>query len=117
MKYTFKQILSLDERKQEFQKVLSEANGKIPVICEKDPYSNIEQLNKIKYLVSPEMKVNQFKSLLRRKLKLNKENAIFFMANGKNIIVGTELFSEIYNKFIDEDGFLYITYACEDIWG
>ena len=63
------------------------------------------------------MTVNQFESIIRKKLKLNKEKAIFFIVNGKNAIVGTQLFSEIYTKFKDEDGFLYLAYASEDIWG
>ena len=117
MEFSFKKNFSLENRKEKYNKVLINANGKIPVICEKDPKSDIETIEKTKYLVSPDMTVNQFESIIRKKLKLNKEKALFFIVNGKNAIVGTQLFSEIYTKFKDEDGFLYLAYASEDIWG
>ena len=117
MEFSFKKRFSLDKRIEEFNKVIIKANGKIPVICEKDPKSHIEKIEKYKYLISPEMRVNQFEYIIRNKLNLSKEKAIYFMVNGKIAIVGTQLFFEIYAKFKDPDGFLYLTYASEDIWG
>ena len=63
------------------------------------------------------MNVSQFESLIRKKLKLYKESALFFVVNGKYAIIGTQLFYEIYEKYKDEDGFLYIAYSNELIWG
>ncbi len=117
MDFNFKKALKLEERKAEFEKVLSSSSGKIPVIIEKDPRSKMEELGKSKFLVSPEMNVTQFEALIRKKLKISKESALFFVVNGKHAIVGTQLFSEIYQKFKEEDGFLYIAYSDEQIWG
>ena len=46
-------------------------------------------MEKTKFLVNPEMNVSQFETLIRRKLKLNKESALFFVVNGKHAIIGT----------------------------
>ena len=117
MEFKYKKALNLEKRIEEFNKVKSSTNDKIPIICEKDPKSDIIEMEKTKFLVNPEMNVSQFETLIRRKLKLNKESALFFVVNGKHAIIGTQLFSEIYEKFKDEDGFLYIAYANEQIWG
>ena len=117
MDFNYKKALNLEERKAEFEKVLLSSNGKIPLIIERDPRSKIEDLGKSKFLVSPDMNVTQFEALIRKKLKIEKECALFFVVNGKHAIVGTQLFSEIYQKFKEEDGFLYIAYSNEQIWG
>ena len=50
-------------------------------------------------------------------MHLNSEDAIFFLVKGKNALVGNLTFQEIYDKFKDKDGLLYITYARELVWG
>jgi GABA(A) receptor-associated protein len=117
MEFNYKKALNLEERKAEFEKVLASANGKIPIIFEKDPRSKMEELGKTKFLINPDMNVTQFEGLIRKRVKLDKECALFFIVNGKHAIVGTQLFSEIYQKFKDEDGFLYIAYSNEQVWG
>ena len=117
MEFKYKKALNLLNRKEEFNKLKSSLNDKIPIICEKDPKSDIIEMEKTKFLVNPEMNISQFESLIRKKLKLDKESALFFVVNGKHAIIGTQLFYEIYDKYKDEDVFLYIAYSNELIWG
>ena len=117
MEFKYKQVKTLEERKQEAQKVLEQHKGKIGVIVEKAPKSKIADIQKTKYLISNEINLVQFTSIIRKKLNLGKEDAIFFLVNGKNTLTANETMLEIYNKYKDEDGFLYIAYASEEIWG
>ena len=55
--------------------------------------------------------------MIRKKLKLGKESALFFLVNGKKSLTGDDSIQEIYNKYKSDDGFLYIAYASEEIWG
>ena len=48
---------------------------------------------------------------------IKKEEALFFLINGKHSINQNCNISEIYEKYHDEDGFLYIAYSKEIIWG
>ena len=50
-------------------------------------------------------------------LKMNKEEALFFLVNGKKSLTGDDPMQDIYNKHKNEDGFLYIAYASEEVWG
>ena len=117
MKFQYKQVYTLEERKKEYQKVIEEHPGKIGIICEKAPKSNIEEIKKTKYLISQEITLGQFSQIIRKKIKMEKEGAIFLLANGKISLTGDESMLDIYNKYKDEDGFLYIAYASEEVWG
>jgi hypothetical protein len=65
------------------------------VICEKVEKSDIATIDKKKYLVPADLTVGQFVYVIRKRIKLSPEKAIF----------------SIYEEHKDEDGFLYITYG------
>ena len=117
MEFNFKKVLSLEQRKEEYQKIKSKLSSKIPIICEKDPRSLIEPISKTKFLVNPEMTVSSFNEIIRKKLNLDAKEGIFLLVKGKNVITGNQTMQEIYEHYKDEDGFLYITYASESVWG
>ncbi len=117
MQFKYKTEKTFEERKEEYRKVIEEHPGKIGVICEKAPKSKIADIEKTKYLINEEFNLTQFQSIIRKKLNMDKEDALFFLVNGKKSLTGTDTMSEIYKKYKDEDGFLYIAYAAEEIWG
>ena len=55
--------------------------------------------------------------MIRNRLKMDKEAALFFLVNGKKVLTGEDTMQEIYNKYKSDDGFLYIAYASEIVWG
>ena len=48
---------------------------------------------------------------------MEKESALFFLINGKKSLSGNDTMINIYNKYKDVDGFLYVAYAAEEVWG
>ena len=46
MKFKYKKAKTLEERKEEYQKVIEEHPGKIGIICEKAPKSQIVEIEK-----------------------------------------------------------------------
>ena len=117
MNFTFKSVKTKEERIEEFQKISKANKGKIPIICEKEPKSKIQSIDKTKYLINEELTVGQFTSLIRKKLNLDKEEALFLLVQGKNALTGNGTMADAYEKYKDEDGFLYIAYASELVWG
>ena len=117
MEFKFKKEKNLETRQSECQKVLKQHPGKIPIICEKAPRSKIKPIEKTKYLVEPNLSLPQFKATIRKKLDLDDKEAIFFLINGKSSLSGNESLGTIYEKYKSKDGFLYIAYAAEEIWG
>ena len=56
--------------------------------------------------------------MIRGLIELSEYEAIFFVARGKYTISGDKTMGQIYNIYKDkEDGFLYITYSSELIYG
>ena len=54
--------------------------------------------------------ISQFIFLLRRKIKAEEDNDIFLLC--KSILLPMEITIErVYNKYKDEDGFLYLEYT------
>jgi hypothetical protein len=85
-------------------------NNVLKVICEKVEKSDIPTIDKKKYLVPSDLTVGQFCYVIRKRIKLAPEKAIFIFVN--EVLPPTAaLMSSIYEEHKDEDGFLYITYA------
>ena len=102
----------------ESSKIREKYPDRIPVICEKDPKSKIEAIDKSKFLVPADLTVTQFSYIIRKKLELDKAKALFLLISSKHSPTGESIMSDIYAQFKDvEDGFLYITYTGEETWG
>ena len=112
---TFKQKFSLDFRKEESRIIRMKYPDKIPVICEKlndrDP-----NIIKIKYLIPVELTLAYFIYLIRKNYIFNKNEGIFLIINGYVPSV-SYCFGKLYDLFKDEDGFLYINYSVENVFG
>ena len=105
------------ERQKECDKIKKQFPEKIPIICEKDPKSNIRDIDKTKYLVPADLTVSNFNLMIRKRIEIPQEAAFYLLANGKSSITGDRLLSDVYEEYKDEDGFLYIAYASELTWG
>lgn len=112
---SFNKRYTLEERKKECAKIRKEFPGKIPVIIEpasdKDP-----EIDKHKYLFSPDVLVGQFIYNIRSRIKLNPEEALFFFINNK-LPVMSETMGSLYESEKDEAGFIVCKYSKENSFG
>ncbi|CAB4277845.1 unnamed protein product [Prunus armeniaca] len=106
-----------EERRQaEAARIREKYPDRIPVIVEKAERSDIPDIDKKKYLVPADLTVGQFVYVVRKRIKLSAEKAIFIFV--KNILPPTAaMMSAIYEENKDEDGFLYMTYSGENTFG
>ena len=72
--------------------------------------SDIATIDKKKYLVPADLTVGQFVYVIRKRIKLGPEKAIFIFVD-EVLPPSAALMSSIYEEHKDEDGFLYITYV------
>ena len=92
----------------EAERIRQKYADRIPVICEKVEKSDIATIDKKKYLVPSDLTVGQFVYVIRKRIKLSPEKAIFIFVD--EVLPPTAaLMSSIYEEHKDEDGFLYIT--------
>ena len=105
-----------EQRAFESSRIRAKYPDRIPVIVEKSPKSDVPELDKKKYLVPSDLTVGQFVYVIRKRVKLSAEKAIFVFVN--NALPPTaSLMSTIYEENKDEDGFLYIQYSGENTFG
>ena len=110
---------SLEERKKEFELIMSQYPNEIPILMDKHPdYPDLETPTKSKFLVDKKITVENFKLVFRTKY-LNNIPTIFllnikFYVKRSNIEISDDfIIEDFYNKFKEEDGFLYLKYSYE----
>ena len=112
----FQQEHTFEDRKAESSRVREKYPARVPVICEKVDKSNIADIDKKKYLVPSDLTCGQFVFVIRKRLKLPAESAIFLFVNGR-IPATADMLKTVYQKHMDKDGFLYIQYSDENVFG
>jgi len=105
----------LAKRIEESKRIISKYPDRIPVIAESDA-SIQPPLDKIKYLVPNDLTVGQFIMVLRKRIKLQSQSALFMFIN--NTIPPTSaLMKTVYNDLKSEDNFLYVKISGENCFG
>lgn len=112
----FRKNYSLEKRKSESSRIKSKYPNRIPIICEKNINCDVPNIDKNKYLVPVDLTVGQFLYVIRKRIKLNPEKALFLFINN-TIPATSQLLSQIYKDYQNEDGFLYIIYSSENTFG
>ena len=114
---TFKTQHSFEKRKAEADKIRAKYADRVPVIVEKNSRSgDAPDIDKKKYLVPSDLTAGQFLYVIRKRMKLTPEKAIFIFMNN-SLPPSGDLMSQLYKNHRDEDGFLYVTYSGESTFG
>jgi len=112
----FKKEHSFEKRKAESARIRVKYPDRIPVIAEKSSTSSIPDIDKKKYLVPADLTMGQFVYVIRKRIKLAPDAAIFVFVNN-TLPPAQELMAKIYKDQADADGFLYVTYSGESTFG
>jgi GABA(A) receptor-associated protein len=114
----FKLKNNFKERCDESTRVLLKYPDRIPIICERTTKLNLNlpYIDKNKYLVSPNITIGQFIYIIRKRIKINETQTLYFFINN-TIPSSNQLLYQIYTIHKNKDGFLYITYTLENTFG
>jgi GABA(A) receptor-associated protein len=115
---SFKNEYTFEERQKQVKDVLIKHPQKIPVICERHEFAPTDcpEIDKKKYLVPMELTVGQFLYVIRNRLKILPNKSIFLFIDGLMPSTSTCL-HYYYANYKDSDGFLYINYTFENVFG
>ena len=120
MMNSFQKSFTLETRKSESARILEKYSDKLPVIVNRGSKTNIQDINKKKFLVPTDLTVAQFSTVIRKRIKLDESQAMFLFIKSENkdiLPVQSSSMGIIYDQYKNEDGFLYITYAGENVFG
>lgn len=113
---TFESSHTFERRLAESKRILQKYPERIPVILEKAKRSEAPSVDKQKYLVPADLTVGQFVYVVRKRVKLEPQEAIYLFV-GDILPPAHQLLSQVYKDYKNLDGFLYVTYAKEATFG
>jgi len=107
------------ERTTESSKIMKKYTDRLPIICEKNIRDiSIPDIDKHKYLVPHDLTVGQFIYVVRKRIRLPASSALFLFVGDHNTLLPNNLYmDEIYDRYKNMDGFLYIMYSKENVFG
>lgn len=116
--YEFKLRHPFDKRKLESERLNNKCPNKCPIIVEKSDSSNVPDIKDHKWLVKRDLTFGQYMHILGSNIKLDNpgEILIYFVANRHLPSIASTI-GDIYDKYKDKDGFLYITYSKKEFAG
>jgi GABA(A) receptor-associated protein len=111
-------------RKAESARIMAKHTDKLPIIAEPLDHDKLMKKQsdqfkpKYKFLVDHNLTIAQFHHILRKRLHLTQEDAIFIFSKNSSLPRTSESIGYLYNNDnISEDGFLYLFYGSEATFG
>jgi GABA(A) receptor-associated protein len=114
--FKFKEDNTLENRKTESDKIIIKYKDRVPIIAELYNLGGDITLDKSKYLVPYDLTVSQFLYVIRKRIKLPSEQALFVFFN-KSLPHSSDTLGNVYSKYRDDDGFLYAMLSLESTFG
>ncbi|XP_054581527.1 gamma-aminobutyric acid receptor-associated protein-like 1 [Eptesicus fuscus] len=116
MKFQYKEDHPFGYRKKEGEKIRKKYPDRVPVIVEEAPKARVPGLDKRKSLVPSDLAVGQFNFLIRKRIHLRPEDALFLFVN--NTIPPTcATMGQLYEDNQEGDCFLYVAHSDESVNG
>jgi len=78
----------------------------------------IPDLPKSKFIINTDLTLAQFKSCLLKNKRIHEKYSYNLFINGRELInPNAETVGDVYERFRDPDGFLYILYTDQETFG
>ncbi len=118
LEFEFQKKYNEDARKLECKKIEAKYPGRCPIVCEilKRDASKIE-LTKHKYLVPNDITIGQFVYVIRKRINLSPEQAMFLFLENKTLPMVSSTIGKVASESKKEDGFLYLGVGLENTFG
>jgi GABA(A) receptor-associated protein len=114
---SFKTKFDFETRKKESDKIKLKYPNRYPIIINKTKKCLLPEIEKTKFLIPGDLTMGQFMFVIRKRIKLEDKDSLFFFINDNTIPLTSSLISTIYEDHKDEDGFLYVSYCNENVFG
>ncbi|KAK7079138.1 Microtubule-associated proteins 1A/1B light chain 3C [Halocaridina rubra] len=71
----------------------------------------------MKFLVPQEITMSQFLHIVRNRLNITSTMSLYLLVNNTTLVSLSKTLAEVYRESHDDDGFLYVTYASQEVFG
>ena len=108
----------LEARKASAALIRAKHPDRIPVIVRKrEGDASLPDIDKRKFLVPSDLTISQFMYVIRKRIKLAPEQAIFLFVASGTLPPSVATLKAVYDQHCADDGFLYMTYSGENVFG
>merc|ERR1712137_512135 len=109
---------TFEKRKALAAKIQQAHPGRIPIIVEKAKGSTLPDIDRKKFLAPADYTVAKFKTEVVSHTPLNSNDTLcLFVGASYEMPTHSDLISHVYDRHKNEDGFLYIWYDKENVFG
>ena len=109
-------IVDFPHRVIESKRIREKYPDRYPIIVCKGNNCSLPDIDKHKFLVPCDLTMGQFITVIRKRIKLRNDQAIFIFINNVLPPIAASL-TNIYEEHKRDDGFLYISYNGESTFG
>jgi GABA(A) receptor-associated protein len=115
---SYKEKYSHGKRVEQSLSITSKFPDKLPIIVEKmkNVKSTVSDIPKNKFLIPNDLVVSQMMCIIRKYLELAPAESVYLFTNDV-LLNSTDTLNDVYQKYKDADGFLYIFYTLENTFG
>lgn len=106
---------SIVKRLQESALVLSKYPDRVPVIV--DTSDTELKLDKNKFIIPDTLSVSELIYIIRKRIKISSSQGIFVFLENNTLLSGNDNIKNVYYKNKSNDGFLYLIYLPENVFG
>jgi GABA(A) receptor-associated protein len=115
--FQFKMQHTFEKRLDESTRLKQKHPDKVPIILEKGGDMSLPSIDRHKFLMQRNITVGQFIFIIRSKTKLDHTQALFLIVDINHIPSTAMTIGELFDKYADKDGFLYIIYSAQQTFG
>ena len=108
---------TFDQRVTEHARLRQKYPHLIAVICEPNDKNKLFKSTRVKFLVPNELTVGQFIWVLRKRIGIESNEALFLFTASNNLVPTGYAMDLVYRDHHNDDGFLYFKYANENTFG
>lgn len=118
-KNPFKNKRDFEKRLEETTNIKIKHPSKCPVVVQRShKETEIEEIDRNKFLVPPEMSLHGLLYIIRKRLRLHNDSQALYLFTEKGVLFTTNiLVSQVYDTQKDDDGYLYLFYNSENTFG
>jgi microtubule-associated protein 1 light chain len=114
----FKERRTFEMRQKDVMEIKKKHPYKVPLIIERGKNEKVlKMMDKTKFLVPEEITMSQLIAILRKRLEVSETQTFYLIVNNKSMASGHTTLGEIYKMERDADGFLYLTFSSQEMFG
>lgn len=108
---------SFEDRKKETDRMKLKYPDRIFIYLEKQERCKLPEIDKNKFLVPKDLTVGQMIHIIRKRIKISSSQGIYLFTEKNDLPMSCQTVDSLYKSHGNIDGFLYLKYNTEEVYG